>query len=44
MTPDGTTADEPIGREMHALVAALYPICRSITGDGVRQTLSILAK
>jgi aminopeptidase-like protein len=24
---------------MHALVAELYPICRSITGDGIRQTL-----
>jgi aminopeptidase-like protein len=24
---------------MHALVAELYPICRSITGDGVRETL-----
>ena len=27
------------GREMHGLVADLYPICRSITGDGVRETL-----
>lgn len=27
------------GRELHALVAELYPICRSITGDGVRETL-----
>ena len=24
---------------MHALAAELYPICRSITGNGVRQTL-----
>ena len=24
---------------MHALAAELYPICRSITGDGVRETL-----
>ena len=29
---------------MHALVAELYPICRSITGDGVRRTLEILRK
>ena len=25
------------GAEMHALVRELYPICRSITGDGVRR-------
>lgn len=32
------------GREMHALIRELYPICRSITGNGVRQTLRILRK
>lgn len=31
-----------VGREMHALITRLYPICRSITGDGVRETLGIL--
>src|SRR5258707_6852885 len=30
------------GRGLHDLVAALYPICRSITGDGVRQSLRLL--
>lgn len=30
------------GREMYGLVERLYPICRSITGDGVRSTLNIL--
>jgi aminopeptidase-like protein len=30
------------GAELHALVERLYPICRSITGDGVRQTLDII--
>ena len=29
-----------MGREMHELIAELYPICRSITGNGVRETLS----
>lgn len=29
-------------QEMSALIARLYPICRSITGDGVRETLAIL--
>lgn len=27
------------GQAMHAFAAALYPICRSITGDGMRATL-----
>ncbi|NJR64302.1 MAG: DUF4910 domain-containing protein [Leptolyngbyaceae cyanobacterium CRU_2_3] len=30
------------GSEMHHLISSLYPICRSITGDGVRKTLHIL--
>ena len=30
------------GEEMFQLVRRLYPICRSITGDGVRNTLRIL--
>jgi len=33
---------EAAGRAMHALAGRLYPILRSITGDGVRQTLEIL--
>ncbi len=28
-----------IGAEAHALCADLYPLCRSLTGNGVRQTL-----
>ena len=31
-----------IGHQMYALCAKLFPICRSITGDGVRETLDIL--
>jgi len=33
---------EEIGQAMHARLTSLYPICRSITGDGVRQTLAEL--
>jgi aminopeptidase-like protein len=33
---------EQAGKEMHALAAQLYPICRSITGAGVRETLKLL--
>ena len=29
---------------MYRLIAELFPICRSITGDGVRETLGILGK
>jgi aminopeptidase-like protein len=32
------------GAELHALVERLYPLCRSITGDGVRQTLDIIGE
>src|SRR6185295_17400967 len=36
------TAD--VGSQMHALAAELFPICRSTTGPGVRQTLARLAE
>jgi aminopeptidase-like protein len=29
-----------IGEELHGFATELYPICRSITGDGIRQTLA----
>ncbi|MFN0163100.1 MAG: DUF4910 domain-containing protein [Burkholderiales bacterium] len=32
------------GREIYDLVAELYPLCRSITGDGVRETLARLQR
>jgi len=35
---------EALGAEMHALIAELYPLCRSLTGQGVRSTLGILEK
>lgn len=34
----------PAASELYALIEELYPICRSITGDGVRKTLEILGK
>ena len=32
------------GTRMYALIEQLYPICRSITGDGVRRTLEIIRR
>lgn len=34
--------NEQPGRQMYALMQRLWPICRSITGDGARETLKIL--
>ena len=31
-----------VGNEMFKLMRRLYPICRSITGKGVEQTLNII--
>jgi len=31
-----------IGRDLHDFAASLYPICRSITGSGIRQTLAMI--
>jgi aminopeptidase-like protein len=44
--PDFRSTSElrEIGDEMYHLIAELYPICRSITGNGVRETLRILNK
>jgi len=33
---------DTLGQKMYQLVTQLYPICRSITGDGFRETLRIL--
>jgi len=39
---DATLTASGIGLEMYRLIAELYPICRSITGNGVRETLRII--
>ena len=33
-----------VGEEMHDIMRKLFPICRSITGAGVRQTLKIISE
>ncbi len=35
---------EELGEAMHRFMAELYPICRSITGGGVRETLHAIQK
>jgi aminopeptidase-like protein len=34
----------PVGDEMYRLICELYPFCRSITGNGVRETLRAVGK
>jgi aminopeptidase-like protein len=40
--PGATTpaVDTGVGESMHTFMRELFPICRSITGDGVRETLA----
>ena len=35
---------ERLGREIHDFAREAYPICRSITGDGARQTLELVQR
>jgi aminopeptidase-like protein len=35
---------DKLGSEMYGLVSELYPICRSITGDGFRESLRLLQR
>lgn len=49
LTPfEAGTGGEPqadgIGHEIYGLAAEIYPICRSITGQGVRDTLDVLQR
>ena len=44
LTPAGSELDfGSLGCELYDRIARLYPICRSITGNGVRETLRLLA-
>jgi aminopeptidase-like protein len=38
------TDSSAVGVRMHAFVKRLYPLCRSITGDGLRATLDIVGE
>ena len=42
VVPPVNQLSESTGREMHDLITKLYPICRSLTGEGQRETLKIL--
>jgi aminopeptidase-like protein len=37
-------AEAGVGESMHAFMRELFPICRSITGDGVRDTLEAVGR
>lgn len=39
-----TGGAKDVGTELYALIQELYPICRSITGDGFRKTMRILQR
>ena len=39
-----TNNSSNIGKKMYDLMNVLFPICRSITGNGVRKTLEIISK
>jgi aminopeptidase-like protein len=43
-TPETTLTPDVIGELMYELIVELYPLCRSLTGDGVRRTLNIVKK
>ena len=42
---NGAIADsQSVGAELHNLITRLFPLCRSITGNGVRETLKVLTE
>ena len=42
--PEVSTESRSAGHELHKFASGLYPICRSITGQGVRQTLGLIGE
>ena len=40
----GEAADASVGERIYRLAAEIFPICRSLTGPGVRETLGLLRK
>ena len=42
--PGATHPPAVLGARLHGIIRDLYPICRSITGNGVRQTLERLSE
>jgi aminopeptidase-like protein len=44
IVPPPVSEIAPLDLQMYRLIEELYPICRSITGDGVRQSLQILKR
>jgi aminopeptidase-like protein len=40
----GSIEIDAIGRDIYTLAAEIFPICRSITGEGVRRTIDVLAR
>lgn len=39
-----TSQSDKTGRQLYHLIERLYPLCRSLTGDGVRETLAIVSE
>lgn len=44
LDPAWTHDPNHVGREIYQFISQLYPICRSITGEGLRQTLRLIQK
>ena len=36
--------DDNVGQELHDLIRELYPLPRSLTGEGVRKTLAVIGR